>query len=110
MAEHEEPDDLSKEDPAALLAKIREKAEKLLHQLIAEQAEIERNPPNISAEAMTEGRAAMAQAIAAARRTIEALAAAAEHADSSSEESDDAPGDEPGDAPDEETGDSHRWN
>jgi hypothetical protein len=106
MAEHEDSDDLANDDPAALLAKIREKAEKLLNQLIAEQAEIERNPPNISAEAMTEGRAAMAQAIAAARRTIEALAAAAEHADSSIEASDD----EPGDAPDDETGEPHPWN
>jgi glycine/D-amino acid oxidase-like deaminating enzyme len=106
MAAHDESDDLANEDPAALLAKIREKAEKLLNQLIAEQAEIERNSPNISAEAMTEGRAAMAQAIAAARRTIEALASAAEHAGSSIEESDDEPGDEP----DKETGESHRWN
>jgi hypothetical protein len=38
--------------------------------------EIDRHPPRISAAALQEGRAAMAQAIAAARRTLEAIDAA----------------------------------
>ena len=92
-------ENMGDQDPSKLLAAIREKAEKLLNQLEAEQAEIEKNPPKISTEAMAEGRAAMSQAIAAAKRTIEALemAAGASHSSSSGKS---AP------AVDEE----HRWN
>ena len=69
-------DDFTDEDPAELLVLAREKAGKLMEQLIAEQAKIERDPPKISPEALAEGRQAMAHAIAAARRTIEAIDAA----------------------------------
>jgi hypothetical protein len=73
---NESSNDAGGEDPNALLAEARVRAEKLLNHLVAEQAEIEKNPPKISAEALTEGRAAMAKAIAAARRTVEAIDAA----------------------------------
>ena len=77
MPAHDEPNNPPDEDPAALLAQIRERAERLLNQLIFEQRELDRNPPQISAEVLREGRAAMQQALTAARRTVEALAAAA---------------------------------
>ena len=69
-------DSTAGDDPNALLAEARVRAEKLLNHLVAEQAEIDKNPPKISPEALVEGRAAMAKAIAAARRTVEAIDAA----------------------------------
>ncbi len=69
-------DDFANSDPAVLLARAREKAGTLLERLIAEQAQIEKNPPKISPEALAEGRQAMANAIAAARRTVDAIEAA----------------------------------
>jgi hypothetical protein len=92
------PDDgFAGDDPQALLAEARVRAEKLLNHLVAEQAEIEKNPPKISAEALVEGRAAMAKAIDAARRTVEAIEAAIEEAASGG-------GDGVGDD------DAHHWN
>ena len=76
MSKQDPFDDPADEDPAVLLAQARDKAARLLKQLIADQEEIDRNPPKISAEALEEGRAAMANAIAAAGRTIEAIDAA----------------------------------
>ena len=73
--------------------KIR--AERLLAQLVDEQAAIERNPPKLTAEALTEGREAMANAIAAARRTVEAIRAAIACGPDGDERGDDA---EPTDA------------
>jgi hypothetical protein len=72
----DQADDFADEDPAILLAQARAKTGKLLEQLILEQAQIEKNPPKISPEALTEGRQAMANAIAAARRTVGAIEAA----------------------------------
>ena len=78
MSKQDQFDNPADENPAELLAQAREKAAKLLKQLIADQAEIDRNPPKISADALQEGRAAMANAIAAAGRTIQAIDAAME--------------------------------
>lgn len=58
------------EDPAELLSAARAKAERLLDQLIAEQAEMEQS-------AAAEGRQAIARAVLAARRALAALDAAA---------------------------------
>ena len=96
MSEDDEFDHQTDENPAELLAQAREKAAKLLKLLIAEQAQIDRNPPKISAEALEEGRAAMANAIVAAGRTVQAIDAAMDMAADASEPSS-------GD-------DAHRWN
>jgi hypothetical protein len=70
------PDGVKPGDAAQLLRDAREKARILIERLVREQAEIEANPPAISPEALTEGRTAMARAVAAARRTLEAIDAA----------------------------------
>jgi hypothetical protein len=69
-------EDFADEDAAVLLAQAREKSTKLLEHLIAEQARMEKNPPKIEPEALAEGRQAMANAIAAARRTLQAIESA----------------------------------
>ena len=69
-------EDFADEDPAVLLAQAREKATRLLEQLISQQASIEKNPPKIEPDALAEGRQAMANAIAAARRTLQAIESA----------------------------------
>ena len=97
MATDDEPNEFADEDPVELLAQAREKAGQLLHHLIAEQAKIEQNPPKTSPEALTEGRAAMANAIASARRTVEVIDAAI--AELPDEDKPRKPGD-----------DQHRWN
>jgi hypothetical protein len=73
MASDEEIEKRAREDPAGLLSEALEKAKALLDRLSLEQAQIEENPPKISAENLRQGRAAMANAIAAARRTVAAL-------------------------------------
>ena len=64
-------------DQRELLDEVRAKGRALLAQLITDQAELERNPPVLPAEQLVEGRAALANAIASARRMCEALDAAA---------------------------------
>ena len=76
MPSDDEIEKRAREDPAGLLAEAIERSKALLERLIQEQAQIEQNPPKISPEALREGRAAMANAIAAARRTVDALDAA----------------------------------
>ena len=66
------------DDGARLLTEALGRAKTLLERLIVEQAQIERDPPKIAPEALAEGRAAMAKAIAAARRTVEAIESALE--------------------------------
>ena len=51
----------------------REKAEKLLADLIAQQSQLEANPPKIDAKDLADGKAALANAVASARRAAQAL-------------------------------------
>ncbi len=67
---------LPRDQALQLLRDARQKAAALVDRLVQEQAAVEANPPSISPEAMTEGRAAMARAIDAARRTVNAIDAA----------------------------------
>jgi len=67
----------------------------LLEKLIVEQAQIDKNPPKISPEAMEHGRQAMANAIASARRTMEALDAAIATVPSAAHEASEPPPDDP---------------
>jgi hypothetical protein len=67
---------LSPDQANQLLRDAREKARALVDRLVQEQAEVEKNPPAIAAADLAEGRAAMARAVAAARRTLQAIDAA----------------------------------
>jgi hypothetical protein len=60
-------------DEAEMLRLAKSKAQKLLEDLISQQADLDTNPPKISAENLALGRAAMQNAIASARRTVQAL-------------------------------------
>ncbi len=60
-------------DEAEMLRLAKSKAQKLLDDLIRQQASLDANPPKISAENLALGREAMQNAIASARRTIKAL-------------------------------------
>ena len=73
MATEVEEDHPDLRDPAALFTEAANKAEKLLVQLIAEQVQLEQNPPKLSIEAMDQIRSALAETIAAVRQTIVAV-------------------------------------
>lgn len=60
-------------DEAEMLRLAKSKAQKLLDDLIRQQANLDANPPKISAENLALGRQAMQNAIASARRTLKAL-------------------------------------
>ena len=64
-------------DPDDLLTDAREKARRLLDQLLHDQARLLANPPSIPPEDLEQGKTALANAVAAARRTVAALDAAA---------------------------------
>jgi hypothetical protein len=63
------------QNDAALLRDARTRAEKLLADLIARRDELDRHPldRNIDHQTFTRGRAAFADAIASARRTLDAI-------------------------------------
>ena len=58
------------------LMQARQRAEKLLGELLQQQAELDANPPSIPADKLIQGRAALQNAIAAARRMVQSLDAA----------------------------------
>jgi hypothetical protein len=60
-------------DEAEMLRLAREKAQKLLDDLLKKQEDLDANPPKISAENLAQGRAAFQNAIASARRAVQAL-------------------------------------
>jgi hypothetical protein len=60
-------------DEADMLRLAREKAQKLLDDLLKKQADLDANPPKIDAEKLAEGRAAFGNAIASARRAVQAI-------------------------------------
>ena len=62
--------DLNSAETHATLKLAREKGERLLAGLLAEQASIEANPGKLSPEQLEQGRYAMKRAIAAARRML----------------------------------------
>jgi hypothetical protein len=68
-------DDLDEgaDDPHAMLIEARAKAERLVRELEARQAEVEANPPDLPAENLAMGRMAMTNAVAAAKRALAAL-------------------------------------
>lgn len=68
-----EPDD---PEMQAMLREAQTKAQALLEALRKQQAEVEANPPDLPAEQLAAGRAAMQNAIAAAEKTLAALTTA----------------------------------
>lgn len=64
---------MSDELPDELLSQAWVKARRLLKGLEQQQAELEVNPPDLPPEKLAQGRAAMANATAAARRAMAAL-------------------------------------
>jgi hypothetical protein len=60
-------------DEAEMLRLAHEKARKLLDDLLKKQADLDANPPKISAENLAQGRAAFQNAIASARRALQAI-------------------------------------
>jgi hypothetical protein len=60
-------------DEADMLRLARERAQKLLDDLLKQQADLDANPPKIAAEKLVEGRAAFGNAIASARRAVRAI-------------------------------------
>jgi hypothetical protein len=82
----------SEEDIQTLL-QARERAKRLLEELVKKQAEVEASPPPISPEQLQAGRAAMENAIAASRRMLrrldEALAMGLNPVDEPEDEPDD---------------------
>jgi hypothetical protein len=60
-------------DEAKMLRLAREKAQKLLDDLLKKQVDLDANPPKISAENLAQGREAFQNAIASARRAVQAL-------------------------------------
>ena len=65
--------DLNNAETHALLKQAREKAEKLLADLLAKQADVEANLPTIPPDQLEQGRAALKNAIASAERMIKSL-------------------------------------
>jgi hypothetical protein len=65
--------DLNDPETTAMLHEARSKAERLLSELLKQQAEVEANPPKLSPEQLEAGRAAMQKAIDSARRMLKSL-------------------------------------
>jgi hypothetical protein len=61
------------DEQRALLDKAMIKAQRLVDDLTAQQADLERNPPKISTADLVAGRAALENALASARRMLVAL-------------------------------------
>jgi hypothetical protein len=64
-----------------ILAEARERAAKLVEELEAKAAELEKNPPNLDPKRLEEGRTAMRNAVAAVKKALENIEKAAEIAD-----------------------------
>jgi hypothetical protein len=67
-----------------MLAEARAKAERLLGELMHQQAELDARPPDIEPQVLSIGREAMNRAIAAAQRTLVNLDQALQFASTSS--------------------------
>jgi hypothetical protein len=65
---------LPADEDLGLLEQALHKAQRLLQELIDQQAEVNREPPKIPPRDLVEGRQALQNAIASARRTVAALA------------------------------------
>lgn len=65
--------DLNNVETHELLRQAREKAEKLLHDLRAKQADLEASPPKLPLDQLEAGRTALSNAIASAERMLKAL-------------------------------------
>jgi hypothetical protein len=61
------------EDQRGMLNEAIAKAHRLVDELVAQQADLDANPPKIPQADLTAGREAMQNAIASARRTLAAL-------------------------------------
>lgn len=59
-----------------LLNQARERARKLLDELVRHQAELETNPPALTPDQLKEGRQAMQNAIASATKMLQSIEAA----------------------------------
>ena len=68
-----------------ILEEARERASKLVAELEAKAAELEKNPPKIDAKNLEEGRLAMRKAIASVKKALENIEKAAEVADKTSD-------------------------
>ena len=64
-----------------VLAEARDKAAKLVAELEEKAAELEKNPPKLSAQQLEEGKAAMRNAIIAVKKALENIEKAAAVAD-----------------------------
>lgn len=60
-------------EPRAMLNQAIEKAQRLVDELVAQQADLDANPPKIPQTDLIAGRQAMQDAVASARRTLTAL-------------------------------------
>ncbi|MGH7214110.1 MAG: hypothetical protein ACREIT_05045 [Tepidisphaeraceae bacterium] len=60
-------------DSIEMLKLARAKAQKIIDELVKQQAEVEANPPKIAPEKLAQGRQAMTNALAAARRALAAI-------------------------------------
>ena len=74
------------DDRRAMLNQAIAKAQRLVDELVAQQAELDANPPKIPQADFVGGRQAMQNAIASARRTLSALRDAARGADEAERE------------------------
>jgi hypothetical protein len=61
------------DEQRAMLDLAMQKAQRLVDELVAQQAEIDANPPKIAPADLVAGRTAMQNAVASARRTLTAL-------------------------------------
>jgi hypothetical protein len=73
MDDHDYSEPICDAEQFEMLKQAREKGQKLLDELLKQQAEVEANPPKISAEDLEQGRYAMQQAIASTRRMLASL-------------------------------------
>ncbi len=73
MAMNVEDDQPDACDTVDLLIQANDKAAKLLEQLLAEQAQMDQTSAKLSVEALRQSRLALAEAIAAVRKTIDIL-------------------------------------
>jgi len=64
-----------------ILAEARDRAARLIAELEAKAAELEKNPPKVNAGQLEEGKTAMRNAIVAVRKALENIEKAAEVAD-----------------------------
>jgi hypothetical protein len=65
--------DLNDPETTAMLNEARSKAERLLGELLKQQAEVEANPPKLATGQLEAGRQAMQKAIDSARRMLKSL-------------------------------------